>query len=111
MKIRAIVAALACGASLCAGIALADGLVPGYVLRDGTYVPPHYRSESNDRMYDRYLSRSRANADGDQRTYERNELSKPLADLQRQGGDGSVYKLRPPQRYDPPSQPYKPPSL
>lgn len=43
------------------GAAFADEFVHGYVRRDGTYVPPHYRSTPNSTKIDNYSTKGNVN--------------------------------------------------
>lgn len=47
--------------ALLAGPALADTYVRGHVRKDGTYVQPHYRSNSNGTNLDNYSTRGNVN--------------------------------------------------
>ena len=58
---------------------LADTYVNGYTKHDGTYVQPHYRSESNDYRYDNYSSHGNTNPYTGQQGYQRNEFTTPPA--------------------------------
>lgn len=55
--------------------ALADNYVRGYTRKDGTYVQPHYRSESNSRSSDNYSSQGNTNPYTNERGSQRNEYS------------------------------------
>lgn len=55
--------------------ALADNYVNGYVRRDGTYVAPHYRSESNNQRFDNYSSQGNFNPYTGQQGSQRNEFT------------------------------------
>lgn len=46
---------------LAAGAAHAQTQVDGYIRKDGTYVPPHVRSDSNDTKFDNYGSKGNFN--------------------------------------------------
>ena len=59
--------------------AIADTYVNGYVKRDGTYVQPHYRSDSNQYRYDNYSSHGNSNPYTSQQGYQRNEFTTPPA--------------------------------
>lgn len=59
------------------GQALADNYVKGYTRKDGTYVQPHYRSESNSIKYDNYSSQGNSNPYNGNQGYQRNEFSSP----------------------------------
>lgn len=59
--------------------AFADTYVQGYARQDGTYVAPHYRSDSNAIRSDNYSSQGNTNPYTGQRGYERNEYSNPPA--------------------------------
>ena len=39
----------------------ADESVRGYIRKDGTYVPPHYRSSANNNPYDNYSTQGNQN--------------------------------------------------
>lgn len=62
-----------------ASSSFADDYVNGYIRRDGAYVQPHYRSESNDYRYDNYSSQGNSNPYTGRQGYERNEFSAPSA--------------------------------
>lgn len=57
----------------------ADQYVNGYTRRDGTYVQPHMRSESNNYRYDNYSSHGNSNPYTGEQGYQRNEFSNPPA--------------------------------
>lgn len=44
-----------------ATLAMADTYVQGYTKKNGTYVEPHYRSESNGTKLDNYSSKGNSN--------------------------------------------------
>lgn len=60
---KAIVRTLAItlGAALITGPVLADTSVSGYYKKDGTYVPPHRRSDPNGSKADNWSSRGNTN--------------------------------------------------
>lgn len=62
--------------AFCAG-AFADQTVRGYTRRDGTYVAPHTRSDSNQYRYDNYSSQGNVNPYTGERGTQRNEFSNP----------------------------------
>lgn len=49
--------------------ALASEYVHGYTRHDGTYVQPHYRSDSNGSAYDNYSTRGNSNPYTGERGY------------------------------------------
>lgn len=55
----------------------ADKFVNGYTKKDGTYVQPHYRSDSNTVKYDNYSSQGNSNPYTGQQGYKPNEYSNP----------------------------------
>lgn len=50
--------------------AFADTYVQGYVKKDGTYVQPHYRSDSDSSRYNNYSTQGNTNPYTGQRGYE-----------------------------------------
>lgn len=59
------------------GSVYADTYVRGYTRSDGTYVQPHYRTESNSIKYDNYSSQGNSNPYNGNQGYQRNEFSSP----------------------------------
>jgi hypothetical protein len=57
--------------------ASADQYVNGYTRRDGGYVQPHYRTESNSTTYDNYSSQGNVNPYTGQPGYTPNAFSQP----------------------------------
>lgn len=66
-------------AYLVSSAAIADTYVQGYTRKDGTYVAPHHRSESNTIRSDNYGSQGNSNPYTGQRGSQRNEYSDPPA--------------------------------
>jgi len=77
MKKAAIILALAVGAALASGMALADQYVRGYLRSDGTYVRGYYRSNPNQYRWDNYSSRGNINPYTGESGSERNEFTSP----------------------------------
>jgi hypothetical protein len=78
-------------AALFTSFANADDYVNGYVRKDGTYVEPHFRSESNSYRYDNYSSQGNLNPYTGARGYEHNEYSTPPAYNQGYGNPYSQF--------------------
>ena len=54
-------------------ITLADTHVRGYTRQDGTYVEPHYRTDSNNTKYDNYSTKGNTNPYTGQQGYKNPE--------------------------------------
>lgn len=63
--------------AMLASQAFADTFVNGYYRKDGTYVQPHYRTDSNSVKYDNYSSQGNSNPYNGNQGYQRNEFSNP----------------------------------
>lgn len=64
---------------LASSIAAADTSVSGYIRRDGTYVQPHMRSDSDQYRYNNFSSQGNSNRYTGQQGSQRNEYSNPPA--------------------------------
>jgi hypothetical protein len=66
-------------ALMAAQLAFADNYTRPHVRKDGTYVPGHYSSESNNRRYDNYSGRGNVNPYTGERGSQRHEFTNPPA--------------------------------
>lgn len=66
---------LAVAAALTVTAAFADEYVNGYMRQDGTYVQPHFRSDSNSTKIDNYSSKGNTNPYTGERGAQRNEYN------------------------------------
>lgn len=60
-------------ALLLASPALADEYVQGHFRKDGTYVEPHYRTESNNTKFDNYSTKGNRNPYTGEKGYKPND--------------------------------------
>ena len=104
VKLRFLCSLLVAFSALAASTVGADDAVRGHIRKDGTYVAPHFRSDSNNRLYDNYSAQGNVNPYTGHRGTQRHEFSNPPA-YPKGSGMGSYNTPNP---YSAPSAPRQP---